>query len=185
MKITRVEATYLKDIKIQPPPSRSEPSRRDAIVIEVETDDGLVGYALNAERSGYAATIGYITGVLADQLGGRNPLLVEQIWNDLTRSVENQTIIRAIANIDTCLWDFRGKALGQPVWTPRRGRARTTTGPTRACGNASASSRRAPRSRGCSGGTARGARSKVSRLRARARCASCSSPRRGSRMPPT
>jgi len=25
-------------------------------------------------------------------------------------------MMRAIANIDTCLWDIRGKALGQPVW---------------------------------------------------------------------
>ena len=39
---------------------------------------------------------------------------MEEIWNDLTRSVE--TMMRAIGALDVCLWDIRGKALGQPVW---------------------------------------------------------------------
>src|SRR5688572_6871858 len=115
MKIERVEATYLKGIEIQPPPFLPEPSRKSAIVIEVETNDGLIGYSLGAEKGAPAVTIGYINK-LGEQLRGRDPLLVEEIWNDLTRSVENQTMMRAIGALDVCLWDIRGKALGQPVW---------------------------------------------------------------------
>ena len=116
MRIARIEATYLKDVEIQPPPFLPEPSRKSTVAVEVETDDGLIGYALSAEMGALDVTMGYINKVLAKQLRGRDALLVEQIWNDVARSTENRALMRAMSTIDVCLWDIRGKALGQPVW---------------------------------------------------------------------
>lgn len=44
MQINRVEASYLTNVPTTPPPLLKEPSRASVIIVEVETDDGIIGY---------------------------------------------------------------------------------------------------------------------------------------------
>ena len=116
MKISRVEATYLRAVPIQPPPFRAAPSRRDAVVVEVETDDGLIGYSLLGDTRVSQASLPVINDVIARVVVGLDSMLVEQIWNRLTTEFEGKGFGTAIAAVDVALWDIRGKALNQPIW---------------------------------------------------------------------
>lgn len=116
MRITRVEATYLRQVPIEPPPFRPEPSRRDVVVLEVETDAGIVGHAPVADTKASPATCRAINTVVADLVTGQDPRLVEQVWLKMTGALAGRGLERAMSAVDTALWDIRGKDLGLPVW---------------------------------------------------------------------
>ncbi len=116
-KIGRVAAHALDNIPIQPPPYRSSPSTEHAVVVEVETDDGLVGWSL----AGYAhpMIVDLINVYLGPAIVGRNPMQTEFIHHRLQVEFSERQLgrllILGIAAIDIALWDIKGKALGLPV----------------------------------------------------------------------
>ena len=112
MKISRVEAIHLADIPTDPPPMRELPNRANVTIVEVETDDGLIGYGKAGES---ASTVAQINGPFADFLEGRDPMLTEEIWNGMVQSFGRGNTA-ALAGIDLALWDIKGKALEVPVW---------------------------------------------------------------------
>ncbi len=64
---------------------------------------------------------------LADFIVGRDPMQVEAIWWDLAAACARHNggiAWKAMAGIDSALWDIRGKALNAPVWQLLGGKLR-------------------------------------------------------------
>ncbi|MEC8091272.1 MAG: mandelate racemase/muconate lactonizing enzyme family protein [Pseudomonadota bacterium] len=95
---------------------------RSATLVEVRTDDGLVGwgeaFCQGLEVPEISATI--IRDCLAEMIIGENPLDTERLWFAMyNRSRDfgrKGSVMAAISAIDTALWDIAGKAYGKPVW---------------------------------------------------------------------
>jgi L-rhamnonate dehydratase len=88
-------------------------------LVEIETDDGLVGHGLTGitEEEVVAAVVREIAG---PQLIGEDPVATERIWERLywLLSPRGQTgyASHAIAALDIALWDLKARALGLPLW---------------------------------------------------------------------
>jgi len=131
MKIGRVRAHRLMNIPIQPPPFRKLPNVEKAIMVEIETDDGLIGWAMG----GYAhpVIVDFINKNVAPELVGEDPLLIERIMLKLAKSFIfvqrdlGRALVSGLAMIDIALWDIKGKALGINCWggRPTTGSAHT------------------------------------------------------------
>ena len=87
--------------------------------VEVETDDGLIGYGFTAIVEGEVVA-NIINAVAGPSILGEDPMANERIWERLywKMSPRGQTgyASHAIAAIDVALWDIKGKFLNQPVW---------------------------------------------------------------------
>ncbi|MGC7942179.1 mandelate racemase/muconate lactonizing enzyme family protein [Pandoraea pneumonica] len=117
MKIVRFEAHHLANIPIQPPPFRKLPNVEHALILEIETSDGHIGYAMG----------GYTHPVIVDFLNNHAAaLMVGQdatCINRVTARFDRHSVVRfmgraylsALGLVDVALWDLRGKALGVPV----------------------------------------------------------------------
>jgi L-alanine-DL-glutamate epimerase-like enolase superfamily enzyme len=90
------------------------------IVVEVFTDNGLVGTGLS-----YTVDIGgtviktLIEDYLAPLVIGMNPLHYEQVWHHLQRQSRRLGLgvnSMAIAAIDIAIWDLMGKHYNQPLY---------------------------------------------------------------------
>jgi D-galactarolactone cycloisomerase len=90
---------------------------RGTCLVEIETDDGIVGWGECYGPSAVAKA--FIDTQLAQQIIGRDPFDIEVIWEHLYNRIKDygQTgmAIAAISGIDIALWDIVGKALGKPV----------------------------------------------------------------------
>jgi L-alanine-DL-glutamate epimerase-like enolase superfamily enzyme len=93
-------------------------SRRGALLVEIETDDGTIGI-------GEAGAGGGITRPMIDQhlkplLLGQDPLLIEGLWQKMwarTRQYGRRGLVmHAISGIDIALWDIAGKVAKMPVY---------------------------------------------------------------------
>jgi L-alanine-DL-glutamate epimerase-like enolase superfamily enzyme len=101
-------------------------SAQDTIVVEVITDEGLVGIGetdLNAwvARAFIEAPATHtMDRGLKEQLIGRDPLDPERIWDDLyvgtAMTGRRGGGINAIGALDIALWDICGQAAGKPCW---------------------------------------------------------------------
>jgi L-alanine-DL-glutamate epimerase-like enolase superfamily enzyme len=115
MRIARVEAIQLTNIPTTPPPFRKAPADARLGILEIETDDGCVGYGITRSGAG-----GFIEHQAADVLRGKNPVLTDEIWQELVvrfgRRGDAGPHAADLAAIDVALWDLKGKALGLPVW---------------------------------------------------------------------
>lgn len=90
----------------------------DNVLIEVETDDGVVGVAEAPPRPyTYGETqisiVGVIQTLFAPAVIGETLLGRERVRAKLARTVGNPT---AKAAIDMAMWDAWGKTIGQPVY---------------------------------------------------------------------
>ena len=119
MRIARVRATPLNVPVVLDAASIEKKTSLSVCLVEVETDDGLIGHGFTAitEEEAVAAVV---NEVVSDNLKDENPLAHERLWEKLywLLSPRGQTgyASHAIAAIDVALWDLKGKALGQPVW---------------------------------------------------------------------
>ena len=112
MKITSVTA-------YQPPTPGAPPDWRTQlgqIIVEVATDEGLVGYGVGG---GGAAGIHIVESVLREFLIGQSPEPVEEIHASLCEhtafyGIKGVTVM-ALSGVDLALWDLRGKVLDTPV----------------------------------------------------------------------
>lgn len=90
---------------------------RNTCLVEIETDDGTVGWGECYGPSAVARA--FIESQLASQIIGRDPFDVEVIWEHLYNRIKDygQTgmAIAAISGIDIALWDIIGKTCGKPV----------------------------------------------------------------------
>lgn len=96
--------------------------------VRIGTDEGLFGWG-EAVIEGKAATVRTCVEEMAEQLAGRSPLGIEDIWNILYRAGfyrGGPILMSAIAGIDQALWDIKGKYLHAPVYELMGGACRTS-----------------------------------------------------------
>lgn len=75
---------------------------------EIETDEGLTGFAPGGSRDVLE---------LGQRLIGQDPLRIAYLWQDLTTSsYQRFSLLRAISVLDVALWDLAGKARNEPVY---------------------------------------------------------------------
>src|SRR5438105_4907294 len=105
MRITDLRA-------VQPPTPGSPPDWRTQlgqIVIEVHTDEGLIGAGVGG---GGAAGIHVVQTVLRDLLVGRDPTPVEALHAEMCRHTlfygQKGLVVMALSGVDLALWDLRG-----------------------------------------------------------------------------
>lgn len=121
MKITSVTARMLR---ARPDKSVVFAAGRypaySAVLVIVETDEGVVGYGEAISRAGGEATRAAVESMLGPAIMGKDPLQIECLYrlmiNQLRRfGHASGIVVEAISGVDTALWDIAGKALGQPI----------------------------------------------------------------------
>lgn len=123
MKVVDVQTHVLLDPGYDP---GATSSAQDTIVVEVITDEGLVGIGetdLNAWVARAlieAPSTHTMDRGLREQLVGRDPLDPEAIWDDLyvgtAMTGRRGAGVNAIGALDIALWDICGQAAGKPCW---------------------------------------------------------------------
>ena len=86
-------------------------------MVEVLTDSDLTGWG-EAVIEGKAHTVSACVKEMEEYLIGKDPCLIEDVWNTLYRAAfyrGGPIVMSAIAGIDQALWDIKGKKLGVPV----------------------------------------------------------------------
>ena len=119
MKIKDVRTIALS-YKCEPPygSAGGMQARRGALLVEVETDSGIVG--IGEAGPGGGATAVVIEKDLAPLIVGQDPLLIEGLWQRMfarTRQYGRRGVVmHAIGGIDIALWDIAGKVAKLPVY---------------------------------------------------------------------
>ena len=87
------------------------------VVIEVETDEGLIGLG-EAPSDELMPTL----RGMADRIIGRDPIDIADLegrcvppWQ-IVQNTDGNAVVRAFGAIEIALWDLRGKAWGQPLY---------------------------------------------------------------------
>ena len=86
--------------------------------VEIETDDGLIGWG-EPVIEGKAATVRACVEEMKPYLIGADPMKIEDLWNVLYRAGfyrGGPVLMSAIAGIDQALWDIKGKYYNAPVY---------------------------------------------------------------------
>jgi galactonate dehydratase len=106
MKITRIRA-------YNPPksfPQFNQIFNQSYVIVAVETDSGITGIGEGGSKD--------LLAPCASRLIGRDPQLIEHLWQDMNRGYfypPGRERTAAIGAVDLALWDIKGKALGVPV----------------------------------------------------------------------
>lgn len=112
MKITRIETLL----------------RGPLAVVVVRTDDGLQGIGQTAPYEA-VTTVHVLHTMVAPFFLGKDPWDVEALVDECLRThykFPSSFLLRALAGVDTALWDVLGRATGQPVAKLLGGHARTS-----------------------------------------------------------
>lgn len=93
-----------------------------ATIVEISTDEGIVGIGEAMVRLAPGATKAIIDELLGPSIIGRNPLDIEGIWESMFglmryRGHSRGFFMEALSGVDIALWDIAGKAASQPVYT--------------------------------------------------------------------
>jgi D-galactarolactone cycloisomerase len=96
--------------------SFSQTDKRTALVVEIVTDEGLVGWG---ECYGPHRANAAVVQALAPLVIGADPMAGDAVWERLYNQFRDHgqrgLVVQAISGVDIALWDIRGKALGEPV----------------------------------------------------------------------
>ena len=117
MKITDVQVLYFDLGELKRPYRNSiiSTSRKTVTMVEVRSDEGVVGRAFGEARERPV-----IEGPLRERVLGENPLNAARLWHAMftgwRKPVVKGDAISAIGALDNALWDLRGKLLGAPVF---------------------------------------------------------------------
>ena len=101
---------------------------RQMCLVEIETDDGLVGYGSPSGPYDLAMLARIIDGAIAPHLIGADPRDAEHLWSklyvgEITRNTGHRSAgIAAMSGIDIAMWDLKAKALGAPLYEVLGGR---------------------------------------------------------------
>ncbi len=86
--------------------------------VKVETDEGLVGYGECTSNRSTFGIGGYVRD-LEPTLTGKNPLMVEKLYNDMCAYNQQDPggiASKAIAGIEVALWDIKAKYHNVPLY---------------------------------------------------------------------
>jgi L-rhamnonate dehydratase len=123
MKITKIDCHVLLVPNYD---TQACSSAQDDLVVEVHTDEGLVGVGETDTNPWIARECIHARGThcmglgLEEMLLGANPLEPEALWQRLYTGSKmtgrRGALICAMGAIDMALWDIKGQALGVPVY---------------------------------------------------------------------
>jgi L-alanine-DL-glutamate epimerase-like enolase superfamily enzyme len=123
MKVTRVRCHVLLDPGYDPDATSSN---QDTIVVELETDEGLVGIGETDLNAWVARACIEAPGThtmdrgLGQLVLGMDPADPERCWRELyvgtAMTGRRGALVHALGAIDLALWDLAGQAAGRPVW---------------------------------------------------------------------
>lgn len=129
MKITKIETIWFDRLPAKlwyatnPLSTQALP---DNLWVRIHTDEGLTGLGETYYLPRAVSAI--IHDIFAPLLIGRNPLDIENHWNNLFSAVNffgsAGAEMRAISAIDIALWDLVGQHTGQPIYNLLGGRNR-------------------------------------------------------------
>jgi L-alanine-DL-glutamate epimerase-like enolase superfamily enzyme len=119
MKIIRVSAFPL-DVPVNfGALGIDHPSTNAMVLVEVETDTGLLGHGLTSITQSHPVAEA-VNKVLGPAVIGLDPIAHERAWHVMywtaTPWAQTGYASHAISAIDLALWDIKGKAFEQPVW---------------------------------------------------------------------
>jgi len=92
--------------------------------VKVETDEGITGYG-DCSDWGLAPSVAKAVKLLASEVIGEDPNNIEKLWWKMYRRTIRAVggiAHKALAGIDSALWDIKGKLLGVPVYELLGGR---------------------------------------------------------------
>jgi D-galactarolactone cycloisomerase len=117
MKIKDVRTHVLQAALSQPfAYSRAWYDTRMAMLVEIETDDGLIGWG---ECYGPAWMTAAVVKNVTPWLIGEDPLRTEFLWRRIYSNLRDHgqkgVVIEGLSGIDIALWDIKGKHFGVPV----------------------------------------------------------------------
>lgn len=96
--------------------SRAWYDTRTAMVVEIETDEGLIGWG---ECYGPARITAAVVQSVAPWLIGQDPLRTVFFWQMIYAQLRDHgqkgAVIQGLSGIDIALWDIKGKHFGVPV----------------------------------------------------------------------
>jgi L-alanine-DL-glutamate epimerase-like enolase superfamily enzyme len=123
MKITRIE---LHILLVPDFDARACSSAQDDLVVEVHTDEGIVGIGETDTNPWIARECIRARGThcmglgLEEMLLGADPMQPEALWERMYAGSKmtgrRGALICAMGAIDMALWDIKGKALGLPIY---------------------------------------------------------------------
>ena len=123
MKITAVNCHVLLDPGYD---VEATSSNQDTIVVEIETDEGVVGIGETDLNAWVARACIEAPGThtmdrgLKTMLIGRDPTDPAALWDELyvgtAMTGRRGALVHALGAIDMALWDIAGKAAGVPSW---------------------------------------------------------------------
>jgi L-alanine-DL-glutamate epimerase-like enolase superfamily enzyme len=91
---------------------------RGGLIVEVETDGGITG--IGEAGVGGGSTRHVIETQLRPMLVGRDPLLIEALWQRMFAETRHYgrrgIVINALSGIDIALWDIAGKVAKMPLY---------------------------------------------------------------------
>src|SRR5437660_8877246 len=95
--------------------------KRDAVVVKVTTEGGLVGYGESHHGRAHTAIAQLVNTTLRQLILGMNAAEVVGCWNRIySRQLASHGMgagcAMAMSGIDMALWDIRGKAVGWPLY---------------------------------------------------------------------
>lgn len=99
------------------------------VLVEVRTDDGLVGYGEAIARRGAEMARNAVESLLAPVLVGKDARDIGNLWVEMIDQLRRWghtggVVVEAISGVDCALWDLAGKAAGEPVWRLLHGAGR-------------------------------------------------------------
>ncbi len=96
--------------------SRAWYDTRLALLVEIVTDDGIVGWG---EAYGPQRMLHGVIAALKPLLVGADPLRTEFLWQEIYSKYRDHgqkgLLIQALSAVDIALWDIKGKFLNQPI----------------------------------------------------------------------
>lgn len=122
MKIAKIEVIPVRyEMGYEIWDAKSRFSGRQAIIVRVSTDEGLIGYGESAFFGGpLEVQKVIIEKELAPFYLGQDPLMCEMLWqnayNTCVKNGRRGAVVAALSGIDIALWDIRGKACNQPIY---------------------------------------------------------------------
>lgn len=102
---------------------------RQALLVEVRTDDGLVGWGESGSGTLSRAGAVFVEDVLAPLAVGEDPFDLDRIGQKVQTTLDRagwagDFAVQAWSGLEVALWDIKGKAVGRPVSQLLGGRVR-------------------------------------------------------------
>ncbi|MEM6309553.1 MAG: mandelate racemase/muconate lactonizing enzyme family protein [Pseudomonadota bacterium] len=134
MKITRITSHVLSyDMPELLGYSQQYYAERSAHLVEVETDEGVIGWGECFGPGNVAvANKGIVEGVIFPLVVGMDPMDRDVIWHKVYNLLRDHgqkgMSMQALSGVDIALWDIAGKVMGQPICKLMGGAHRTDVG---------------------------------------------------------